>query len=55
MEQIHSNLSCIIVHINDEHSKVQLAFKRTLFKMGPLLQNENLTTYVFSIATHAIF
>jgi len=43
-EQIHSNLACIVVHVNDESPKVQTAFKRTLFQVGPLLGNEQLKT-----------
>jgi hypothetical protein len=54
IEQIHNNLTSILLHINDENEAVQTAFKKALFDVSPLLKNEALTSilntsHIFSI------
>eukprot|EP01127_Copromyxa_protea_P018695 TRINITY_DN5940_c0_g1_i1.p1 TRINITY_DN5940_c0_g1~~TRINITY_DN5940_c0_g1_i1.p1 ORF type:complete len:1700 (-),score=516.03 TRINITY_DN5940_c0_g1_i1:86-4894(-) len=44
VDQIHSNLPSIVLHINDPEDEVKKSFRQALYSVGPLLGNEQLTT-----------
>jgi len=43
-EQIHTNLTSIVLHMNDDDPEVRKSFRKALFAVGPLLNNQELTT-----------
>eukprot|EP01126_Amoeba_proteus_P067356 TRINITY_DN9930_c0_g1_i5.p1 TRINITY_DN9930_c0_g1~~TRINITY_DN9930_c0_g1_i5.p1 ORF type:complete len:1273 (-),score=291.41 TRINITY_DN9930_c0_g1_i5:204-4022(-) len=43
-EQVHSNLPCLILHVNDVDDGVKKAFREALYAVGPLLHHEPLIT-----------
>ncbi len=39
-DQVHNNLTALVLHLNDENAKVQLATKGALRKLGPLIGSD---------------
>jgi len=53
-EQIHNNLPCVIVHLNDDNADVKKSFRRALAAIGPLMHSPDIDAilsqkHIFSV------
>lgn len=47
-DQIHNNLPSLVLHLNDESREVQVACKKALRLLGPLIGSDEVNTYLQS-------